>query len=180
VDFGEVDVSDVSDDSFAEDGAWEITNRPDNPEGGSGVIVVGADNRPPAVAPPPPPPSPVPRAPVGSSGGGTGTGPGTGRRAPEFRPETDVSRPPEVDEEIRADYPEEARRDGIQGAVRLLVMIRKDGTVYRVRVLEDPGGGLGDAAKRALERFRFRPAVGRNGDPVDYQITYTYRFVLDS
>jgi protein TonB len=120
------------------------------------------------------------RAPQGSGGEGTGgTGTGTGR-APAFRPAADVSRAPEVAEEVRAEYPEEARREGIQGAVRLLVLIRKDGSVYRVRVLEDPGYGLGEAAREALSRFQFRPALGPDGEAVDYQIYYTYRFVLDS
>ena len=172
--------SDVSDSTFAEDGSWELTNVADNPAGAGDLVVVGANNLPPrppaATPPPPPPPRPPPRG-SGGEGDGTGTGPA---RAPEFRPATDVSRPPEVSGEVRAEYPEQARRDGVQGPVRLLVLIRKDGTVYRVRVLEDPGSGLGEAAKHALEQFRFRPALGDNGEPVDYQIYYTYRFVLDS
>ena len=177
-----VDFGDISDHTFASDSDWEITNVPDNPDGQSGIVVVGAEN---VTAPetplPPPPPAPVAvRTPRGSDGEGTGgSGSGSGR-TPVFRPATDVSRPPEVAEEVRASYPEEARREGIQGTVRLLVLIRRDGTVYRVRVLEDPGYGLGEAARRALERFRFRPALGPDGEPVDYQIYYTYRFVLDS
>lgn len=182
VDLGQIQTSDVADSTFADDGSWEITNVQDDPAGADGPVVVGADNQPVVVVvvPPPPPPPPPRPTPHGSGGDGAGTGTGTGPRAPEFRPAEDVSRPPEIAEEVRADYPEEARRDGVQGAVRLLVLIRKDGSVYRVRVLEDPGAGLGDAAKRALERFRFNPAIGQDGEPVDYQIYYTYRFVLDS
>lgn len=172
-------VRDVSDSSFADNGTWALDNRPDNPEAAEGPVVVGAANEPAPDPEPLPPGPPGPPGPARRAAGSAGA-PAAGAARPAFRPATDVSRRPEVLQEVRADYPDAARREGIQGAVRLLVMIRKDGAVYRVIVIDDPGGGLGDAARRALEGFRFSPAIGREGAPVDYQIYYTYRFVLDA
>jgi hypothetical protein len=38
---------------------------------------------------------------------------------------------------------------------------------------------LGDAAAEALRRASFRPALDRQGRPVDTRLVYTVRFVLD-
>jgi protein TonB len=76
-------------------------------------------------------------------------------------------------------YPEEARRQSLEGAVQLLVEVRADGRVRAVRILRDPGGGLGAAAAAQVRRMRFRPALNRQGRPVDARLVYTVRYVLD-
>lgn len=95
-------------------------------------------------------------------------------------PTADLKRRPEPQSDIAAPpYPTEAKRDGIEGAVVLRVEITKEGRVRSARVVQDPGGGLGEAAHAAMLRARWRPALDRNGAPVDTVITYSYRFVLE-
>jgi protein TonB len=76
-------------------------------------------------------------------------------------------------------YPEDAKREGIEGVVLLQVFIGKDGRVTRVRILEDPGGGLGEVARQAMLQESWTPAKDKQGNPVDTVIPYKYRFVLD-
>lgn len=76
-------------------------------------------------------------------------------------------------------YPTEARREGIEGRVLLQVFIDKNGRVYKVRVLKDPGGGLGRVARESMFKERWSPARDKSGNPVDTIITYTYTFVLE-
>ncbi len=85
---------------------------------------------------------------------------------------------PTVIGEVRIPYPEEARSRGIEGTVVLSVLVDETGRVRAVKVVSGPGGGLDQAAARAVERIRFRPAV-RKGQPVAAQITYRYTFLLD-
>ena len=63
--------------------------------------------------------------------------------------------------------------------MRLLVEVRASGRVRNVRILTEPGGGLGAAAVAFVRRLRFRPALDQQGRPVDARITYTVRFLLD-
>jgi TonB family protein len=90
-----------------------------------------------------------------------------------------VKEKPKVLEEVTIPYPAEARRLEIQGDVKLEVTINEKGIVTSVTVLKDPGGGLGEAAAKALKKFRFSPAVTSNGKPIPYTIKYLYSFVLD-
>jgi protein TonB len=76
-------------------------------------------------------------------------------------------------------YPSEAKREGIEGRVLLQVFIDQKGRVYKVRVLKDPGGGLGQVARDSMFKERWKPALDKSGKPVDTIITYTYVFVLE-
>jgi protein TonB len=93
-------------------------------------------------------------------------------------PRDKISKFPEVIHEVRAKYPEKARWAGIQGTVKALLGINEKGEVVKVRIISGPGYGLNEAAKNALKRFKFRPALDLKGKPVDYQIIYTYVFEL--
>ena len=57
-------------------------------------------------------------------------------------------------------------------------MVDETGQVRTVKVLSGPGAGLDQAAAKAVERIRFRPAM-RKGKAVPAQITYRYTFLLD-
>ena len=76
-------------------------------------------------------------------------------------------------------YPAEARREGIEGTVVLKVHIKKNGLVSRVRIIKDPGGGLGEIARAAMLKELWTPPLDRTGNPVSTVIIYSYRFVLD-
>jgi len=98
--------------------------------------------------------------------------------APKYAPPGSADSEPELLSEVKIDYPEEARKNEIEGSVRLRVTLSPDGTVENVVVLSGPGYGLNEAARDALRRFRFRPAM-KGGQPVGYTFIYTYTFLLD-
>ena len=78
----------------------------------------------------------------------------------------------------RAEYPEEARRLGIVGEVRLRLVVDEEGRVREARVVHDPGHGFGAVAARAARAYcRFRPAR-KDGAAVATEIPYTIRFEL--
>ncbi len=99
------------------------------------------------------------------------------RQAPYVSP-SQVSTLPRLLQQIKASYPLEAKKSGIEGQVILKLRINENGKVTRVTVIHGPGYGLEGAAKRAAYGFRFAPATWE-GRPVTTEITYTYTFVLE-
>ena len=63
-------------------------------------------------------------------------------------------------------YTDEARSMKIQGEVLLEVVLEASGKLRIVRVVRGLGHGLDDAAVRAAEQIRFKPAL-RDGQPAD-------------
>lgn len=102
------------------------------------------------------------------SGGGTGGGP--------YRPGSGIE-PPSLLKEVKPDYTEEARRRGVEGDVVMEIVVRHDGSVGEVRVLQGLGHGLDERAIAAVRRWRFSPAT-RRGAPVDVLVEVTMEFKL--
>lgn len=102
------------------------------------------------------------------SGGGTGGGP--------FRPGSGIE-PPRLLREVKAEYTEDARRRNIRGDVVLEIVVRSDGTVGDVRVLQGLGGGLESRAVSAVRQWKFAPAM-RRGQPVDVLVEVAVEFTL--
>jgi TonB family protein len=86
------------------------------------------------------------------------------------------TQPEELDRAIPR-YPMAARRAGIQGPVVIRGIVRRDGTIDNLEVIKDLPYGLGDEARRAVSRWRFRPATYR-GEPIDVYYTVTVNFRL--
>lgn len=74
-------------------------------------------------------------------------------------------------------YPEMARRAGIEGRVVVQFIIDKEGHVRDPHVVRSVGGGLDEAAIRAVEQVRFTPGMQR-GRPVNVQYTIPVQFRL--
>jgi TonB family protein len=86
------------------------------------------------------------------------------------------TQPEEVDRVVPR-YPMGARAAGVEGPVVIRGIVRRDGTIDNVEVIKDLPYGLGEAAREAVSRWRFRPAtVG--GDPIDVYYTVTVNFRL--
>ena len=85
---------------------------------------------------------------------------------------------PQPLEEVKADYPVQARKDGIEGDVVLMVTIDDQGKVVKVKKVSGVGHGLDEAAIDALRRFRWKPAK-YNGQAVATEIRYTYSWEID-
>ncbi len=62
-------------------------------------------------------------------------------------------------------YPREAQKAGIEGTVRMEVVIARDGTVQNVKLLSGPPV-LASAAMKAVGKWRYRPSL-LNGEPVE-------------
>jgi TonB family protein len=102
------------------------------------------------------------------SGGGTGGGP--------YRPGSGIE-PPRLLREVKADYTEDARQRGVEGAVVLEIVVRRDGSVGDVRMLQGLAAGLNDRAVQAVRQWRFAPAQ-RQGTPVDVIVEVAVEFRL--
>ncbi len=77
-------------------------------------------------------------------------------------------------------YPEEARREGIQGTVFVSFVVEKDGSISNVKVLRGIGGGCDEEAVRVAEMMpRWEPGHQR-GEPVRVQFSMPVRFRLNS
>ncbi|MFH2007307.1 MAG: energy transducer TonB [bacterium] len=98
------------------------------------------------------------------------------RRAPAV---VYVKRLPQVIQVPKPVYPRRARREQIEGTVKLRVTIGKDGTVLSVSVIKSLGYGLDEAAVWAIRKARFRPAYGSDGRPMRHTITYKFRFQIE-
>lgn len=74
-------------------------------------------------------------------------------------------------------YPPQARRDGIQGTVRLLIQVDKTGNVTEVELQSGVRADVDSAALAGARTLRFTP--GRNGqDLVSTWVTLPVRFQL--
>jgi TonB family protein len=78
---------------------------------------------------------------------------------------------------VRPRYPVRARAAGTEGPVVIRAVVRKDGSVDDVEIVRDQPNGLGEAAREAVEEWRFRPATF-HGQPIDVYYTVTVNFRL--
>jgi protein TonB len=98
--------------------------------------------------------------------------------APKYTPIYQVDQEPRLASEVKIPYPEQARRAGIEGTVTLSITIDPEGRVLSARVVNGPGHGLNEAARDAILRFRFKPAIN-GGEAVSTEMKYSYTFLLD-
>jgi TonB family protein len=85
--------------------------------------------------------------------------------------------PVEVVSKPAPDYTEEARALRVEGDVLLQVEFTAQSQVRVLRVVRGLGHGLDEAAIRAAEHIRFKPAQG-GGRPIDFQTTVHIVFRL--
>ena len=102
------------------------------------------------------------------SGGGTGGGP--------YRPGSGIT-PPRLLREVKPDYTEEARQRNIEGEVELEIVVRRDGSVGDIRLIDGLGYGLNERAIAAVRQWRFSPAQ-RRGAAVDVLVEVAVEFRL--
>jgi TonB family protein len=94
---------------------------------------------------------------------------------------TDLDRAPAVLSGATTDFPDLLRLAGIEGRVVLQVRIETDGGVDQgsIAVVQSPHPALAEAAKHAVLRARFRPALA-GGHAVDAVVRVAYDFVITS
>jgi protein TonB len=110
------------------------------------------------------------------SGSGIGPGSGGGTGGGPYRAGSGITAPGLV-REVKPDYTEEARRRGVEGDVVLEIVVRSNGSVSDVKVLQGLGAGLDQRAVEAVRQWRFSPAR-RFGAPVDVIVEVAVEFKL--
>jgi TonB family protein len=109
-------------------------------------------------------------------GSGIGEGAGGGIGGGPYRPGSGIEAP-RLLKEVKADYTDEARRRSLQGDVVLEIVVRRDGSVGEVTVLQGLGSGLDQRAVAAVRQWRFDPAR-RRGAAVDVIVEVAIEFTL--
>lgn len=103
----------------------------------------------------------------------------TGRK--KFKPSkayrSAVETPLAIESKPRPGYTDRARRENIQGTVKLSVEFRADGSIGDIGVIDGLSGGLTEKAIGAAETIRFRPALV-NGVAVDSTKLIEYTFAI--
>ncbi len=90
--------------------------------------------------------------------------------SPQTAQSVSVSVPP--------DYPLLARQMKVQGAVSLLALISRDGTIQELQILSGPSI-LAAAAREAVKQWHFKPFL-QNGQPVETQAKITVNFTIST
>ncbi|MEZ0314512.1 MAG: energy transducer TonB [Myxococcota bacterium] len=95
--------------------------------------------------------------------------------APNIVPVHSLSQPPMPKGACPREFPPAARAAGVNGSIKLELLILEDGTVGEARPLNDLGYGTAEAAVRAMKKCAFTP--GSDGSkPVRTLIIYKYTF----
>ena len=79
----------------------------------------------------------------------------------------------------KINYPEMARKAGIEGTVSIQFIVNKEGKVEDPRVLRGIGGGCDEEALRVVKQAEFEPGRQR-GKPVRVQYSLPIRFQLQN
>jgi TonB family protein len=80
--------------------------------------------------------------------------------------------------EARRDYPAEASRQGIEGAVKVKLLVDATGAVTKRTLITRLGHGLDELALKLAARLRFEPAKDDRDRPVPATVVWTFTFTL--
>ena len=116
------------------------------------------------------------REPVKAGGFGTAVT-GSDAPSPKQAEAPPPARPVVILSKPNPAYTDEARKLRLEGDVSVEVVFLASGLVRVVRVTNGLGHGLDEAAVRAAEQIRFKPAL-RNGKSVDFPATIHIEFQL--
>jgi protein TonB len=123
---------------------------------------------------------------TGQGGTGTGTGAGTGSGSAvgvqpvsvaaikkKAMPKDDYSY-----FDAGKDYPADARRLGIEGTIRVRLVVDATGKVRQRTLLNKLGHGLDELALKRTAEFEFEPALDTNDRPVASVVVWTLSFAI--
>jgi TonB family protein len=75
-------------------------------------------------------------------------------------------------------YSKKARAAKYQGTVVLDVTVTADGKIIDPKAIKDPGLGLTEKALTQVKKWKMKPALGRDGKPVDCRVQIEVTFHL--
>jgi len=96
---------------------------------------------------------------------------------PTQEDESRAAREPRLVHKVDPVYPEDAKRDKIEGSVILEIQVGGDGAVSAARV-KSGHKSLGEAAVAAVRQWRWEPILGPDGKPAEVAMTITVNFRL--
>ncbi|HLX13123.1 MAG TPA: energy transducer TonB, partial [Bacteroidota bacterium] len=111
----------------------------------------------------------------------TGNSPGSDVSIPDVDPGewVPVQVYPVVVRSVMPEYPDLARRAGLEGTVWIKMLVDKEGRVKKTFVVKSQADVFNDAALNAAKQYLFTPAMMNNG-PVAVWVTQPFRFSLKS
>jgi TonB family protein len=87
---------------------------------------------------------------------------------------------PKLQHRIEPRYPEDVRKQGLQGAVIVHGILGTDGMLSDITVLQSPSKPLSDLALEAIRQWRYAPAYCNDlAKPIRVHLTVTSTFRLD-
>ncbi len=102
-----------------------------------------------------------------------------GKEAEAQKPAEGAEHPgPTVIKKVNPTYPEEARKEGIEGMVILEATIDAEGNVSSVKVLKGEIDSLNTAAIEAVKQWKYEPVIVE-GKAMPATFTVTIKFALD-
>ncbi len=122
----------------------------------------------------------------GGTGGGTGGGSGAGSADPPPPPPVSVATIktralPKGDYgyfDAGKEYPPEARQLGIEGAIRVKLVVDAAGKVISATLLNKLGHGLDELAMTRSKKIEFEPARDTDDKPVTSVVVWTFSMTL--
>lgn len=88
---------------------------------------------------------------------------------------TEFSKPPQLLDELKPEYPRELKKRGIGGKVVVRVCIDKEGNVTRSMIRESIPQ-LNKLALEAIHKVKFKPAETKKGEPIEVCIDIAIDF----
>ncbi len=80
--------------------------------------------------------------------------------------------------EAGKDYPAEAKRLGIEGDLRVRLLVDATGHVATATLLGSLGHGLDELALAQAQRIEFEPAIDTDDKPTASVVVWTFHFTL--
>jgi TonB family protein len=97
-------------------------------------------------------------------------------------PDSEVAKFPVPIHQVQPEYPEKARKAGIEGEALIRVLVNEKGRVKRAKVKrvnpkDHPEFGV--AAAIAARLWTFMPGLDKDGEPIAVEVLIPFRFALD-
>jgi protein TonB len=129
---------------------------------------------------------PVTAARYGKGGTGTGTGTGSGAGSSDVPPPVSIATIkqralPKGDFsyfDASKDYPAEAKSLGIEGTIRVRLVVDENGKVKDTRLLNRLGHGLDELALERAKKIEFEPARDTDDKAVSSVVVWTFNMTL--
>ena len=91
-------------------------------------------------------------------------------------PNTCLQKLPKAKHSPKPRYTKKAEREDIRGVVLVQATVGTDGRPQDVGIVRSLGYGLDEKAVEAVKKWRFSPAIGRDGKPVAVPVTIEIAF----